>query len=126
MRLSFGAAANGLAWLVVFGLIGLAALAVNRLGFLGLLLLGLLTWLVCTLATLNEDTPTWGAEVFRSRMSAHHGSPEQRAAMLAERRAVLSPPSFYRWCGIALSAIGAAGLAWQYWAWTAATAVPHG
>ena len=114
MRSPLGTVANGLAWAVVFGLVGLAALAVNRLGFLGLLLLGLMTWLVCTLAALDEATPTWGVEVFRSRMSVP-ASPEQRAAARAEHDAVLAPVRFYRRCGIALAAAGAAGLTWQYW-----------
>ncbi len=117
MRFSLGTAANGLAWLVIVGLIGLALLAADRLGFLGLLLLGLMTWLVCTLVALDEAAPTWGAEVFRSRMSGS-GSPEQRAAACAEHDAALSPVRFYRWCGIALVAVGAAGLAWQYWTWS--------
>lgn len=117
MRSPLGTAANGLAWVVLLGLVGLAALVVGRLGFLGLLLLGLLTWLVCTLATLNEAVPTWGTEVFRSRMPGP-GSPEQRAAAHAEHDAALLPVRFYRRCGIALAAAGAAGLAWQYWMWS--------
>lgn len=114
MRSRLGTAANGLAWAVVLGLIGFAALAVNRLGFFGLLLLGLMTWLVCTLVALNEAVPTWGTEVFRSRMSGLE-SPEGRAAVRAEHDATIAPLRFYRRCGIALAMAGAAGLAWQYW-----------
>ena len=84
------------------------------LGFMGLLILGMITWLVCVLADLNQDTPTWGTEVFKARMGSH-GSPEQRAAMLEERRAFVSPLRFYRWCGVFLAVIGFAGFVWQQW-----------
>ncbi len=114
MRFSASAVANGLAWVVVFCLIGVAAVVANVLGFFGLMILGVLMWLICTLANLNQDAPTWGVEVFRARMSGH-GSPEQRAAMLEERQAFVSPLRFYRWCGIGLALMGAAGFAWQQW-----------
>lgn len=114
MRFSASAVANGFAWVVVFCLIGVAAVVADVLGFFGLMLLGTLVWLICTLANLHQDAPTWGVEVFRARMSGY-GSPEQRAAMLEEHQAFVSPLRFYRWCGIVLLLMGAAGVAWQQW-----------
>jgi len=89
-------------------------LVANRLGFVGLLILGGATALVCTMAELNEDSPTWGAHVFRARTEGG-GSPERRAQLDAERQAFMSPRRFYRRCGFALAVIGAIGVAWQAW-----------
>ncbi len=114
MRFSASAVANVLAWGVIFCLIAIAAVVADVLGFFGLMILGILTWLICTLANLNQDAPTWGVEVFKARMSGH-GSPEQRAAVLSERQDFISPLRFYRWCGIVLALTGAAGFAWQQW-----------
>lgn len=114
MRFSASDFANVIAWgvLIILALLAIGLVAV--LGPLGLLLLGLATLLVCTLFSLNEETPTWGTEVFRARMDRPM-APEQRAALAEERRAALSPLRFYRWCGIVLAVAGAAGLAWQSW-----------
>jgi len=114
MRFSAGTAANAAAWGVVVLLIAGAVATVNRLGFIGLFLLGCLTFLICILTELDQDAPTWGTEVFKARMNQRR-SPEQRAAMLAERQALISPLIFYRRCGLVLTAIGAAGFAWQQW-----------
>ena len=114
MRLSAGAVANAVAWGAIVLLIGAAVLMVNRLGFMGLLLLGSATWLVCTRAELDQDTPTWSTEVFKARMDGRR-SPEQHAAMLEERRAFTSPLRFYRRCGMVLAAVGAAGFIWEHW-----------
>ena len=94
--------ANWLAGLVLVALAALAVLAVNWLGFAGLVVLGLLALLVCTMATLNEDVPTWSEHVFRARM---------------ERRGSAAGPDmgFYRWCGVVLTAVGVAGFVWQNW-----------
>ncbi len=101
MRLSAGAVLNAAAWVVCFGLICLAGVVTYALGFLGLALLGGATTLVCVMAELDNDVPTWGTEVFRARMD-HGRSPEQRAAHHAERAAFVSPIRFYRNCGITL------------------------
>ncbi len=114
MRFSPGAIGNAIAWIALCGLALVAILVANRLGFFGLLILGVLTVLVCTLASLNDDVPTWGTEVFKARMS-EGGSPEQLASARAERRAFISPFVFYRRCGIGLTVIGATGFAWQTW-----------
>ena len=103
-----------MAWGVIILLIGAALLMVNRVGFMGLLLLGSATWLVCIMAELDQDAPTWGTAVFKARMDARR-SPEQQAAMLEERRAFMSPLRFYRRCGMVLVAIGGAGFIWQQW-----------
>ena len=97
-----GRVGNWLAGAVLVALAALAVLAVNRLGFAGLVALGLLALLVCTMATLNEDVPTWGEHVFRARM---------------ERRGSPAGPDlgFYRWCGVVLTATGVAGFVWQNW-----------
>ena len=125
MRFSAGSAANAAAWAVVVLLLAGAMLVAALLGFMGLALLGGATWLVCVLAELNQDAPTWGEAVFRARMGGH-GSPEQRAAMSEERRAFVSPLRFYRRCGMGLLAVGAAGFAWQQWGppWGAAPGGP--
>lgn len=112
MRFSLSTAANAAAWAVIVGMACGAVLLVARLGPVGLILLGLFTLVVCTSVGLDQDTPTWGAQVFKARMTSR-GSPEQRAAAHEERRASLSPLRFYRWCGIILVAVGAAGFAWQ-------------
>jgi hypothetical protein len=114
MRFSAGTVANATAWVIIVLLIGAAALVANRLGFMGLLFLGSATWLICIKAELDQDVPTWGTEVFKARMDGHR-SPEQRGAMLEERRAFVSPLRFYRRCGMALAAVGAAGFILQQW-----------
>lgn len=93
-------------------LICTAVVMADVLGFMGLLILGSATWLVCARAEMDQDTPTWGTEVFRARLD-RTSSPEQRAAMLDERRAFTSPLRFYRWCGIFLTIVGLAGFVWQ-------------
>ncbi len=114
MRFSLGAVANIAAWAGIIGLACGAVVMVTRLGPVGLVLLGLLTLFICTRLSLDQDAPTWGTEVFKARM-ANHKSPEQRAAMVEERRAAVSPLRFYRWCGVLLTVAGAAGFAWQQW-----------
>jgi hypothetical protein len=114
MRSTAGEIANALAWVVLFGLIGVAVVIANWLGFVGLFILGMLTWVICVQVELSDDTPTAGTAVFRARLSPER-SPERRAAAQAERQVRLSPLRFYRWCGIALTAIGAGGFIWQRW-----------
>ena len=114
MRFSAGTVANAAAWGVIVLLIGAAMLMTNRLGFMGLLLLGSATWLICTMAELDQDAPTWGTEVFKARLGARR-SPEQYAAMLEERQAFVSPLHFHRRCGVILAAVGGAGFVWQQW-----------
>lgn len=105
---------NALAWAVVLVLAAFAILVAYLLGFVGLLILGLLTWLICTDLDLGDATPASSVAVFRALMESSR-APEQRAAEQAERRARLSPLPFYRWCGIVLTVIGAAGFLWQHW-----------
>jgi hypothetical protein len=112
MRFSGGTVANVFAWTVLIGLIAVAFVIVVIFGPFGLVLLGLLILFVCTAFQLNNDVPTWGTELFGARM-ASHGSPEQRAAMLEEKGAQLSPLRFYRWCGVALLVAGVMGFTWQ-------------
>jgi hypothetical protein len=112
MRLSVFTVANAAAWAVLLGLIAVAFVMVVILGPFGLILLGLLTVFVCTSASLREDNPTWGPEVFKSRLGGH-SSPEQRAAQAAETGQTLIPLRFYRWCGVALLVAGIASFAWQ-------------
>lgn len=114
MRFSACTVANAAAWGVIVLLIGAAVLVANRLGFMGLLLLGSAAWLVCVRAELDQNTSTWGTEVFKTRMNERR-SPEQHAAMLEDRRAFVSPLRFYRRCGMILAVIGAAGFIWQQW-----------
>ncbi len=114
MRFSASNVANAAAWAVIFGLIGAAIVVADVLGFLGLLILGAMTWLVCVRAEMDQDAPTWGAEVFRARMKGG-GSPEQRAAMLEERHAFLSPLHLCRRGGMFLTVVGLAGFIWQRW-----------
>lgn len=114
IRSTAGDIANALAWAAVLGLAGIAIRIADWLGFAGLFSLGMLTWVIRTEVELDDDTPTSGIAIFRARM-AQERSPERRAAALAERQVRLSPLRFYRRCGIALTAIGAAGVAWQRW-----------
>lgn len=114
MRISWGAAANAIAWAVLIALAGGAAIMVTWLGPFGLVLLGLFTLLACTAIALDQDVPTWGADVFRARMDQAR-SPERRAAISAERHAALASLRFYRWCGLILVIAGVAGSAWQAW-----------
>jgi hypothetical protein len=74
-----------------------------------------MTALVCVRAETDQDIPTWGVEVFKARMNGDSAIPEQRAAMLNERRAFVSPLRFYRWCGLFLMAVGTAIFMWQQW-----------
>jgi hypothetical protein len=112
MRFSASTVANAAAWAVLAVLIAVAFVTVNLLGPAGLVILGLSVLFVCTAVSLYEDAPTWGTEVFKARI-AGRGLPEQRAAMLDEKRASLSPIRFYRWCGVVLVVAGAAGFIWQ-------------
>jgi hypothetical protein len=114
MRGTAGDIANAVAWAVVLVLVGAAVLIADWLGFVGLFILGMLTWVVCVQVELGDDTPTASTAVFRARMSPER-SPERRAAAQAERHVRLSPLRFYRWCGIALTVIGAGGFIWQRW-----------
>ncbi|HYZ24176.1 MAG TPA: hypothetical protein VE690_18655 [Rhodopila sp.] len=114
MRFSASTAANAIAWAVVAVLAAFAILIASLFGFAGLMLLGVMTWLVCTRAELDQDTPTWGVQVFKAKFDSP-ASPEQRAAMTEERHAFVSPLRFYSRCGIFLAAIGAAGFIWQQW-----------
>ncbi len=114
MRLSLQAMANNAAWAIIIGLAGLAVVMVLILGPFGLILLGLMTMLVCTGFSLNDQVPTWGPAVFGAQ-TAQQDSPEQRAGMLEERRTTLLGLRFYRRCGILLVLAGAAGFAWQQW-----------
>ena len=114
MRLSAGAVANAAAWSVIGLLIAAAVLITNRLGFAGLFLLGGVTWLVCTLASLDQKVPTWSVDVFRAAMDRPR-SAEGRAAANADHQSLLSPLRFYGWCGAFLAGVGAAGFAWQAW-----------
>ena len=92
---------NLLAWLVLAGLGVVAAVAAARLGFVGLVIVGLAVLLVCTLATLNDDVPTWGEHVFRARLEAGRSDPPDLG--------------FYRWCGLGVLLVGVVGLAWTWW-----------
>jgi hypothetical protein len=114
MRSLGGEIANAFAWALLLVLIGVAIVIADLLGFFGLFILGMLAWVICIQVELGDDTPTASRAVFRARM-AQERSPERRAAALAERQLRLSPLRFYRWCGIALTVIGAAGFAWQLW-----------
>jgi hypothetical protein len=114
MRGTAGDIANAVAWAVVLVLVGVAVLIADWLGFVGLFILGMLTWVVCVQVELGDDTPTASTAVFRARMSPER-SPERRAAAQAERHIRLSPLRIYRWCGIALTVIGAGGFIWQRW-----------
>lgn len=112
MKLSAGVAANAAAWAVLIALACAAVAMTAVLGPVGLLILGSLTWLVCTLAELDQDAPTWGVDVFRARMDRPATS-EQRAALREERQAFISPLRFCRRCGIALLVAGAAFSLWS-------------
>jgi len=112
MRVPAITVANAIAWIILFGLIGAAVVMVTTLGPFGLILLGLMTLFICVSLNMNEDSPTWGTEVFKARLSTH-GSPEQRAALKEERAQSLAPLTFYRWCGFALVVAGIAGFIWQ-------------
>jgi hypothetical protein len=115
MRSTAGEIANALAWAVLLVLVGVAILIADWLGFAGLFILGMLTWVICVQVELGDDTPTASIAVFRARM-ARERSPERRAAARAERQVRLSPLPFYRWCGIGLTVVGAAGFVWQRFA----------
>jgi hypothetical protein len=104
--------ANAAAWAVLAGLIGLAFVLVVVLGPFGLILLGLITLVICTSVELQEDTPTWGVEVFKARI-ARARTPEQHAAKTLERQIALQPIRFYRWCGVVMLLAGVAGFLWQ-------------
>jgi hypothetical protein len=114
MRFSAATAVNVFAWAILIGLIAIAIVMVEILGPFGLVVQGLITLFICTAYQLNDNVPSWGTEVFRSRMR-DGGSPEQRAAMREETRLSLSPLRFYRWCGVVLLVSGIAGFAFQQW-----------
>jgi hypothetical protein len=97
-------AGNLLAWAGLLALALGALLVANRLGFVGLTLLGLLTWLVCSQASLSDHAPTWSQAVFHARLQGSE-RPEPGT----------SPYRFYARCGMALTAAGLAGTACQFW-----------
>ena len=123
MRLN-GAHANGtiarmrigdaLGWLGIAAIIVAALAVADRLGFLGLFLIGGLAWLVCTRAALDHDVPTWSVQSFAAHLRQR--SPGQRAEEEARRQSTLLPLRHFGRCARVLTAIGAAGFAWQTWA----------
>ena len=116
MRIPAGAIANGAAWVVFAVIFAAAVVMADVLGFLGLFILGAVTWMVCVGAARDDD-PSWQVA---PRRSARPETPEEHAARLSHWQATLQPIRFFARCGMALTAIGAAGFAWQYWAGAAA------
>ena len=114
MGISAGVAANWLAWVLFLALFALAVVAVDRLGFVGLFILGLVTWLVCLRAGLDNDNPGYGTMRSLLQRPASELSPEQREARYAERQTAMLPLRFFGRCGMVLTAIGVAGFAWQW------------
>ncbi|MBC9209198.1 hypothetical protein IBL26_20305 [Roseomonas aerophila] len=100
---------NGLAWVGILALAGLALAVVRLLGFPGVLILGLLTTLICVSADLSRDVPTWSRGMFESRgtrrTEAEREDGRQDAASLG----------YYRGCGFVLIAAGLAGTVWELW-----------
>ena len=119
MRISAGTVANAVAWLVFAGIFAVAVVMADVLGFLGLFIIGAITWMVCARVG-QDDNPDWRPwQAFGHAVphdTAWPASPEQRAARRAEWQLALDPIRFFARCGMALTAIGAAGFAWQYWA----------
>ena len=113
MRIGWGTAANLAAGAVIAVLIVVALVLTALLGFAALALLGLVTWLICTRAALDQDIPVTSVAVFRAKM-AQSQRPEERAQREAERRGTLAPLRFVAWCGILLTVIGAAGFLLQW------------
>lgn len=113
-RFSATALGNAVAWGGFVVLLCVAVWVAQALGFAGLFLLGGVTWLVCSRAAMDSETPTWGVEVMRARMTRAR-SVEERAAVEHERQAFASPLRFYGRCGMALAGAGAVGFAWQMW-----------
>ena len=107
-------ALNLLASVLLLLLFAVAVIVTDRLGFFGLVLLGLLVWFVCLRAAQNDATPTWGVRTFQAQLNPA-SSPEERAARRAEQAAFVMPLRFYGRCGMALTAIGLAGIAAQHW-----------
>ena len=105
---------NALSWIAIVGLVILALLIADVLGFAGLICLGLFTALICTTAELDQDVPTGSAVVFRARTQPP-GSPEERSARAHERHTFTTALRFGKRCGLALLAIGATGFTWQQW-----------
>ncbi len=114
MRTTGSEILNAIAWALALVLVAVTIVFADVLGFVGVFILGLFTWLICTHMELDDDTPTSAIAVFRARMSPER-SEERRAAVQAERQVRLSPVPFYRWCGIALTVIGAVGFVVQQW-----------
>ena len=114
MKISAGSVMNVAAWAAILLLVCAAAVLVVRLGFVGLILLGGMVLLVGTMAELDQNVPTWGAEVFRARMSERR-SPEQAMQAAEDHRGVTLTLRFVRRCGLVLAGFGLAGFAWQVW-----------
>jgi hypothetical protein len=106
--------ANALAWAAIVGLIAVALAVANRLGFAGLFILGLLTAFICGHAELQNDVPAAGTAIFKSRMERPR-SAEERQARTEEGRSFLASLRFFKWCGLALAAIGIVGFVIQLW-----------
>ena len=70
--------------------------------------------LVTTMSELDQNVPTWGAEVFRARMSERR-LPEQVMQAEEEHRGFTLTLRFFRRCGLVLAGFGLAGFAWQVW-----------
>jgi hypothetical protein len=113
MRVSAGAIVNALAGVGIAFLIGAAMRIAVRFGFAGLILLGTIATFICVSLELNQDVPTWGVELFKSRMG--EATPAQRAAMREEKQALVSILRFYKWCGVFLVIVGVAGFVWEQW-----------
>ena len=115
MRTSPAALANAAAWVALAAIFAAAVVMTDVLGFLGLLIIGAVTWLACTRAA-QDDNPGWRTwQAFQRVAPDEPGSVEQRAARRAQWLTALDPIRFLGRCGMALTAIGAAGFACQYW-----------
>src|SRR4051812_4190938 len=100
MRFSASTIGNAIAWLGVCALIATAIAIVHRLGAAGLILLGVATAFVCTMAELNNDTPSGSPHILRARMD--------RPALETshERETLVSILRFYKRCGFFLVVVG--------------------
>jgi hypothetical protein len=99
-----------------WGIVGLFAFAlVYQVGFLALGVIGLLLWFACVHLEIQKDGAGWVTpeQVARQYGTREHMSHAERASRHHEQSRAVFSARYFKYLGIGLTAIGAAGF-WYF------------